>query len=139
MKIVLSDDKNYILRFDPNEEITRELSNFCEKEKLFAGTITGIGSASEVTISFYNLDTKQYESVTVARRMEIVSLLGNVALLEGKPFAHLHGIFSDADMQPISGHVKELVVSATCEIALTRFDGEVRRAHDPKTGLNLLV
>lgn len=147
MKIILQGKNNYVLRFDAGEELIKELADFCLKEKINAGSLSGIGSAQNIIIAYYNLDTKQYEDATVERRLEIISLSGNIALLNdvprktssrGKPYAHIHGTFSDADMQPISGHVKKLIVSATCEIVLIKLEGEMRRAYDPKTGLNLL-
>ena len=138
MRLILKDGNIYIIRFDAGEELISELASFCTKEKIKAGTISGIGSSDNITISFYNLDTKQYEDVTIERRLEIVSLSGTIALLNNAPFAHIHGIFSDADMQPVSGHVKKLIVSATAEIILTKLNGELHREHDIKTGLNLL-
>ena len=51
---------------------------------------------------------------------------------------HCHGAFSDYNYATFAGHVKEIIVSATCEIHLTKLEGTLKRGHDTKTGLNLI-
>lgn len=56
-----------------------------------------------------------------------------------RPFIHAHIALCDRDFQAGGGHLKEAVVSATCEIILTRFQETIRRRVDPGTGLKTIA
>jgi predicted DNA-binding protein with PD1-like motif len=71
--------------------------------------------------------------------MEIVSLYGNISLKDGKPFAHVHVVLSDAKGNGRGGH---LLPGRTpvfaCELIIEEFDGEPPvRLNDENTGLAL--
>lgn len=138
MHVILRDNRRYILRFDRGEEVMESLRKFCEDERIDAGFFSAIGAAEEVTISSYNPETKGYDDSVMAERLEIAGLNGNVSTFKGKTTIHAHGSFSDPDFKTYSGHVKRIVISATCEIALIRLEGKLERQHDEGTGLNLL-
>lgn len=138
MKIISGNKQIYLLRFDTGEEVVSGLAAFCNEHSIFAGSFSAIGAAGEIIISYYNLDTKAYQDKTIQERLEVISLLGNAAAIEGKVAIHMHGSFSGPDYTVRAGHVKKLVVSATCEITLQVFEGKIERSFDEKTGLNLL-
>ena len=127
-----------LIRYDPGEEVLSSLTTFCSERSIFAGTFSGIGAAKEVVLSYYNLPHKQYQDTTINEDVEIVSLLGNIATMDGKVVVHCHGSFGDSEYTPKAGHVKKLIVSATCEITVQVLQGKLERAYDEKTGLNIL-
>lgn len=138
MKVVLKTLNKYILRLDPKEGLIEELKNFAEKERIRAGTFYALGSTADLILSWYNMDKKKYEDKTFREKLEVISILGNIATMEKEIIVHAHGSFSDRNMKMIAGHIKKMVVSATCEIVFTRFNGKLERRFDKKTGLNLL-
>ncbi|MBM3200738.1 DNA-binding protein, partial [Candidatus Woesearchaeota archaeon] len=75
---------------------------------------------------------------TFKKPLEIISLIGNAALFNGKPMIHAHVSLSDDKMKVFGGHLKEATVSATCEVVLRAFDEKVARKEDLKIGLKLL-
>jgi len=97
-----------------------------------------IGSAEAVTISWYNGEKKEYTDKHMQETLEIISLTGNIALLEEKAFVHAHGSFSNEAMEIFAGHVKKLEVGATCEIILEKLEGTMERTYSEEIGLNLL-
>jgi len=103
-----------------------------------AGSINAIGSAKKITLSFFNFEKHEFEDHYLSENLEIVSLNGNLAMLDEKLTIHIHGTFSKNDLSVIGGHVKELVISATCEVLLIPFEIKLLRAKDDMTGLNLL-
>ncbi|MDO8560152.1 MAG: DUF296 domain-containing protein [bacterium] len=139
MRVITRDGQNYFLRFDRGEEVVAQLQAWCRAEGITGGMFSGIGACGEVTLSYYHLADKEYRDETIVEDLEISSLLGNIALLGGQVAAHAHGTFADASLRVRGGHVKRLVVSATCELAFRSLPGQVLRALDPSTGLNLLV
>lgn len=138
MKIISKENNIYLLRFSRDEEIVAGLANFCAMEHIGAGFFSGVGMAREVILSWYNLDKKEYTDQEVKEGMEIIALSGNVSKMQGKIIVHCHGGFSDATMTVRAGHVKKLIVSATCEIVFQSLGSRIEREYDEEIGLNLL-
>lgn len=139
MKVILHEGDKYFLRFDSGEEVLGMMANFCLENKIEAGSWNAIGACAEVMISYYDLETKEYIDLNLKEDLEIISVTGNVAKMADKTVIHAHGCFSNRQMEPKAGHIKKLVVSATCEVALFVFKGKIERASNEKVGLNLIV
>ena len=80
-------------------------SNGWSRQRIGYAALTGLGAVSSATVSYWNAQTKQYEQHQLAEQMEVVSLVGNVTIREGKTryscacFASVAAIFpSLADM-----------------------------------------
>lgn len=138
MKIILQENNKYVLRFDKGEELIEGLIGFCDAQKIQAGWFFGIGAISEVILSHYDLDTKKYSDREIKQKLEIISLLGNIAKMGDKTIVHTHGSFSNPQMEVRAGHVKKLVVGPTCEIFLIKLDGKIEREHSDEIGLSLM-
>ena len=138
MKLILHENNKYVLRFDRDEELLEALRTFCDAESVASGFFFCLGAAEKITIAYYNIDKKEYENKDINVHLEITSVLGNISMLDGKVAIHCHGNFSDKDMRVYGGHVKKLVVSATCEVVLEKFSGKIFRENDKDIGLNLL-
>jgi hypothetical protein len=138
MKIILHDGKKYVIRCDRHEDVIEELKKFCRAKKISAAGFWAIGAAAEVELAHYDVDKKRYSNKVLRQKLEIDSLTGNVALMDGRATIHAHGVFSDLAMQAAAGHVNRLIVAATCEIFLEVLKGKFQRQYDKDTGLNLL-
>jgi uncharacterized protein len=138
MKIISHQSDRYILRFDRGEEILSALGEFCRQERIEAANFTAIGATGEATVCFYNLHEKKYEDHHLKENFEIISLIGNVSMLDLKPLVHAHVTLGDRELNLRGGHAKKLVVSATCEMALQKYKGWIDRKPDAVTGLNLM-
>lgn len=114
------------------------LKDFARKNKVKSASFAGLGAASEIMLSFYNLKTKKYEDKNFKKEFEITNLNGNIAHLDKEIIVHCHGNFSDNQMKVVGGHVKKLLVSGTCEIALSVMNKKISRAYNSLTGLNLM-
>ena len=136
MQYKLIQDK-YVIRLEKGEELIRALSEFCASNKIIFGYFYGVGAISKVELAHYSLETKEYSSRIIEEPLEICSLSGNVALLDGKISLHIHIVVSDREMKTYGGHLKEAVISATCEIFLKRINSEVNRKFSEEIGLNL--
>jgi len=114
------------------------LVEFARTQNLQSAWVQGIGGAAKTTIGFRDPAAKEYIWHTYDQPLEIVSLQGNVAWVDGEPFWHVHGTFSGADYEAIGGHVKELIVGLTCELFITPTPFKLIRSHDEDTGLKLI-
>jgi predicted DNA-binding protein with PD1-like motif len=138
MTIITSSDTHMLIRFDREEEVLSSLRT-CAKTDSIRGTFTIIGAAKEVVFSYYDLEKKVYIDKTISEDVEVLGIIGNIAEMDGQIIIHAHGMVADKAYAVTGGHVKRLVVSATCEVALTTLPGSIGRAYDETTGLNLLT
>lgn len=139
MKVINKDNNNFVLRFDPGEELFASLGDFLNEQSIKATMLSGIGTCTQVELGYFNIDTKRYERHLVEEELEVLNISGNSATMEGKPVVHLHGSFSRRDLSVIGGHVFSMVVAATTELNLIKLEGDMRREKDEEFGLNLLA
>lgn len=133
------DGYNYLIRLERGEKLSECLDKFMSETKIDGAWLNGIGAASEITIGTYHLDEKEYHWKTFDEMMEISALVGNLAKNdEGKMMFHIHGVFADKNYQTVSGHVKDLTVSATLELFVHRSYQPMHRQLDDEIGLQLL-
>ncbi len=127
---------NYIIKIVRGEEVVEELKNFSREEEVEGAAFYGLGACGTAQIAFYNIHEKRYQPIEINEEMEIVSLIGNIAMLD-EHIVHAHIVLSDKDMRAFGGHLNKAVISGACEIFLTKLDKLTRR-YDDNTGLNLL-
>ncbi|MBI4452763.1 DNA-binding protein [Candidatus Woesearchaeota archaeon] len=128
----------YAIRLEKGEKILNSIKSFCTENKIKCGYFFGIGAVGDAELGFYIENKKKYNFELFRQPLEIISLSGNITMLNKDIYVHCHAAFSDANMEAIAGHLKEAIVSATCEIFLVKLDSEVERKYDQETGLNLM-
>ncbi len=141
MKYKLLNDaplRTYAVVFDPGEEVVNELTTFARAEKLNASQFTGIGALSSVVLGYFQWDEKSYKRIPVDEQVEVVSLLGDIAISEGKASLHPHIVVSRADGSAMGGHLLEARVRPIVEVIVTESPERLRREHDEATGLALI-
>lgn len=131
-------DATHLLVLERGEELHESLARFASENNLTAAWLAGIGGASSVELGFYDLALRDYSWRTLDETLEIVSLTGNLSIVDGKPFWHIHGVFSNKDYQALGGHVRSMTVGLTCELHITPLNIALTRNLDSTTGLKLL-
>jgi hypothetical protein len=126
-----------VVRLDDGDELVSSLKGVCEKEGVKSAFVSGIGAARRAEIAHYDTKEKKYNVKRFEGMLEIVSLSGNIAMLDGKSAAHLHIAISRHDYSTISGHLMSAEIYPTCEILILPYSVQIERKHDEKTGLNL--
>ena len=111
---------------------------FARKHGLGAGHLTGIGAISRAVIGYFDPLTKTYLRHQEIGQAEVLSLTGNLALHDNKPFFHVHVALGERDGSSRGGHLFAATVRPTVELVLTAYPTPVRRKTDPETGLPLL-
>lgn len=129
---------SYLVRLETGEEIFSAVSTFAAEHKIEAGVVSGIGSAANIVLGYYDHTAREYLRRTVPEEMEIVSLLGNISLKDGRAFPHLHVTLGGRDSQALAGHLFEGRVTATCELVIRSLPGRAERRKDEAAGLYLL-
>ena len=78
------------------------------------------------------------ERIPVKEQVEVLALVGDIALQEGKPKLHAHVVLGRRDGSACGGHLLEARVRPTLEVIVTESPAHLRREHDPVTGLALI-
>lgn len=132
-------DQGYVLRLDPGEEVVACLTQLVEQEKIELGSVSALGAANDVTIGIFDTQKKQYQSQRYQGQYEISALVGNVTRQEGRPYLHLHiTIGNPVTGEVHAGHLTAATISATLELFLQVWKGQVGRKFSDTVGLNLL-
>lgn len=137
---ILSDGaiSTYLLEFSKGQEVMDGLLAFAREHKLVSGHLTGIGAISNAVIGYFDPQTKSYLRNAEKEQAEVLSLTGNLALVNNEPFFHVHVALGLRDGAARGGHLFEATVQPTVELILTTYPRPVRRKIDPATGLPLL-
>jgi uncharacterized protein len=131
-------ERTFVAVFETGDEAFALLSEFVKTERVSGAHFTGIGALSAATLGFFDLEQKTYRRIPVAEQVEVVSLVGNVALDGGQPKVHAHMIVARADGSAMGGHLLEARVRPTLEVVIVESPTHLRRKLDERTGLALL-
>lgn len=138
MKVIYSSNQSFLLRAERGEEAVAKILEFAAERSIRAAWIKGLGAVDHATISYYDLDKREYINKTFDEEMELVNLVGNIAVVENKPMLHSHISLARKDYSVIGGHLQSMRISGTGEIYITKLNAEFTREFDEETGLKLL-
>ena len=128
----------FVLIFDKGDEVIAELTAFGKREQVRAAHFTAIGAFSSATLGFFDRAKRDYRKIPVAEQVEVLSLLGDVALDGSEPKVHAHVVVGKADGTAHGGHLLEGHVWPTLELILTESAHHLRKKTDRETGLALI-
>jgi len=125
-----------VIRLDEDDEIIESLCAICKKEKIQSALVSGIGALKKAEIGHYN-NEKMYDREKIEGSLEIISLSGNMALLDAQPSIHVHVALGLKNFSVVGGHLFKGKVGPTCEITLIPLGIRIKRKPDEETKLNL--
>ena len=130
--------RTWALIFDKGDEPVAGLTAFAKAQKLGAAHFTAIGAFSDVTLGYFDRAKRDYEKIPLREQVEVLSLIGDVALDTSEPKVHAHVVVGRADGEARGGHLLEAHVWPTLEVVLVESPRHLRKRHDPETGLALI-
>lgn len=71
-------------------------------------------------------------------QVELLSLIGDIALKDGKPQVHAHIVIGKSDGTAHGGHLLQARIRPTCEIVLTESPKHLEKQIDPESGIALI-
>jgi uncharacterized protein len=126
------------VRLESGDAVIASLTELLEARGIGFATLSGLGALSHARIAYLNVETHEYETHEYKEQLELVSLVGNAALRDGRPFLHLHATLGRRDMSTVGGHVQELIANPTVEVWIQPEAGSVRRVFDESVGMALM-
>lgn len=130
--------RSFVLVFDTDEEVVGTLQEWARRERIKTASFTGIGAFRTVTLGYFDLQQRDYHRIPVDAQVELLSLIGNVALAQGQPRVHAHVVVGCRDGTTRGGHLLEALVRPTLELVVTEAPTPLHRTTDEETGLPLL-
>jgi predicted DNA-binding protein with PD1-like motif len=131
-------EKTYALIFEKDDEVMAGLRSFANEASLSAAHFTAIGAFSEATLGYFERDRREYKKIPVREQVEVLSLIGDVALKDGKPEVHAHVVVGTSEGAARGGHILDAKVWPTLEVIVTESPRHLRKVHDDETGLALI-
>jgi predicted DNA-binding protein with PD1-like motif len=133
-----AEEKTFAIVFDKGDEVVQKLTQFAKQHKLAASHFTAIGAFENAVLGFFDRQRKDYKKIPINEQVEVLSLIGDIALSENEPKLHAHVVLGKTDGTACGGHLLEARVWPTLEVVLTESPGHLRRKLDHETGLALL-
>jgi uncharacterized protein len=132
------DERTIALVFEPGEEVIVPLTHFAQEYNIRAARFTAIGAFSEAMLGYFDLDTKEYVRIPVKEQVEVLSLIGDIAVEDKRPKLHAHAVVGKRDGSAHGGHLLSARVRPTLEVLLIESPNYLARRFNPTYGLALI-
>lgn len=132
------DTRTWAVVLDTGDEAAACLLDFARAQQLSAAHLTAIGAFERAVLGYFDWNSKTYKRNRIDEQVEVVSLIGDVALKGDEPKLHMHAVLGQSDGRALGGHLLEGHVRPTLEVILTEAPAHLRRRHDPVSGLALI-
>lgn len=131
--------RTFAIVLDKGDEAVEALTAFIRQHRVTAARFTGLGAFGALTLGFFDWQAKQYRKIPIAEQVEVLALVGDVALGEdGQPSLHPHIVVGKSDGTAHGGHLLEGHVRPTLEVTLSETPAHLQRRVDPESRLPLI-
>ena len=138
-KQIADDPKTLVVILDTGDEILSSLKSIAQAEHLAGSSFKAIGALSDVELGWFNWESKEYQTaVKLKEQVELLSLIGDIALKDGKPQVHAHLVIGRKDGTAHGGHLVSATVRPTCEIVITESPKHLQKEIDTESGIALI-
>ena len=137
--VEFDENRNFIGRIPYGEDLYEYLTAFVQEKNIRTGQVSAIGAVTRAKVGFYDQHNHSYIEREFNKHLEIVSLTGNVSILDDKPFVHAHILVSDDEGSSYGGHLLKGTEVFLCEFIVKEFlpEKELVRNKDETTKLNI--
>ena len=130
--------RTFAIVFEQDDEMIAGLKEFAKQQQLTASHFTAIGAFSQVTLAYFQRENIQYKNIPVHEQVEVLSLVGNIAMKNDDYKVHAHVVLGRSDASTLGGHIQDAKVWPTLEVMLIEEPVYIRRTVDETTGLALI-
>jgi hypothetical protein len=130
--------KKYAIVLAKGDEVMSGLTDFAKQYKVTAASFTAIGAFSDATVAWFDGNKKEYKLIPVKQQVELVSMVGDIALSGDQPVVHTHVAVASTDGTVMGGHLIEAHVFPTLELFATVYPTALHKEPDDATALKLI-
>jgi predicted DNA-binding protein with PD1-like motif len=128
----------HVVRLNTGEDLLDGITAYATDNGIAAAWLTYLGAVSRAALRYYDQDERVYVDFDLDEHLEVLSGVGNVSLLDGKPFVHTHAAFADEDGRAWGGHLNTGTTVWALEIRIQELVGDALvREPDDCTSLSL--
>lgn len=98
-------ERTFVIVGDPGDDAVDTIGRFARDQNLSAASLTAVGAFARATVGWFDREAKDYRRIAVAEQCEVLSLLGDVAVGDDAPVAHIHAVLGLADGTVRGGHL----------------------------------
>lgn len=129
--------REFLCRLPYDSDLLTALKDLAKKLGVETGIFTLLGSLRTATLLYYIQSEKKYIKLAFDFPLEIVSGIGNIAMMNGDLIIHAHVVLADKEGRCYGGHLTEGSRVFSCEVYLKELTPTIQRRYDNVTGLNL--
>jgi len=130
--------KRYAIVLAKGDEVMSGLTDFAKQNKVTSASFTAIGAFSRATVAWFDDSRKEFKLVPIEQQVELVSMIGNIALSGDQPVVHAHVSVASSDGAVRGGHLINAFVFPTLELFMTVYPTPLHKQLDEATGLKLI-
>lgn len=132
-------EKTWALVLERGEEAASCIARFANDNALKGSHFTAIGGFERVTLGYFDWEKKQYRKIPIGDQVEVLSLIGDIAVEKSEPKVHAHVVVGTRDGSTRGGHLLEGIVRPTLEIVVTESPSGMEKKFDPESQLALIA
>jgi predicted DNA-binding protein with PD1-like motif len=130
--------KNYAIVLAKGDEVMSGLTDFARQNKVASASFAAIGAFSHATVAWFDDARKEFRLIPIEQQVELVSMIGDIALVNDQPVVHTHVSVASSDGTVRGGHVIKAFVFPTLELFMTVYPTPLHKESDKATGLKLI-
>ena len=131
-------DDATVLIFETGDEVVSTLTKFAKDRQISTAHFTAIGAFSDAGIGYFDWQKKDYIRNELNEQVEVLSLIGDIALDGGAPKVHAHVVVGKKNGMTMGGHLLDAHVRPTLELVLQESPTKLKRRFDLESGLALI-
>lgn len=130
--------RTFAVIFDKGDEAKSGLEAFARDHDVTGASLTAIGAFQDATLGYFHPEAMEYRDIPVAEQVEVLSLVGDIALNGDEPEVHAHVVVGRENGQTAGGHLQAATVWPTLEVIVEETPAHLRKRVDDETGLALI-
>ena len=128
----------HLLRLDTDSDLYDSITSYADHHGISVGWVNFLGAVRRASLRYYDQEAKEYQDFMIDEPLEVVAGVGNISLLENRPFLHIHAALTDEAGRGRGGHINTGTVVFAMEVMIQELDGTPpAREPDDCTGLTL--
>jgi predicted DNA-binding protein with PD1-like motif len=130
--------KEYAVIFGEGDEAFSGMLAFAEQYHVTSAHFTAIGGLKRGTLGWFDTQREMFKKIPLDSQVEVLSMIGDIAMFNGKPVVHAHMVVGTSDGSTRGGHLLEAIVWPTLEVMVTVDPIAMKKAFDRQTRLTLI-
>jgi len=128
-----------VIAVERGEEAVAAVNEVARRRGIRAAQVTAVGGFQTAEVGYFDRESREYRPIPVPEQVEVLSLIGDIAEVEGEPALHVHAVLGRQDGSTVGGHLRRAEVWPTLEVIVTEVAGALAKRVDPETGVALLT